>query len=269
MPRRRTARRRCTRRCRRDKWRSFARWSPPAASFDATNKDNLTPLQLAEKPEPRRRRRSHSGSWRLSGRKRDTREEVIAALRELMKLGPDDPDARAAAGARAGRAEDKKEREEGSRAMKSVLVTARARLGGAAVLLAQSASARACAVGSPQSAQPVARAAGAVAVTGGRERPEAPGLVESGTASAVITAARHRQPNDPVNLESASLDDLLPHAATWERVLRKLSVRAMPPQGMPHPTEPEYVGVHQLAGRIARSRLGRGGALRAATWCIA
>jgi hypothetical protein len=46
--------------------------------------------------------------------------------------------------------------------------------------------------------------------------------------------------NDPVNLEAASLDNLLPHAATWERVLRKLAVRAMPPQGVPHPTEPEY-----------------------------
>ena len=41
--------------------------------------------------------------------------------------------------------------------------------------------------------------------------------------------------NDPVNLEAPSLDDLIPHAATWERVLRKLSVRAMQPQGMPHP----------------------------------
>ena len=52
---------------------------------------------------------------------------------------------------------------------------------------------------------------------------------------------RSPQPaNDPVNLEAASLDNLLPHAATWERVLRKLSVRAMPPQGMPHPTEPEF-----------------------------
>ena len=53
--------------------------------------------------------------------------------------------------------------------------------------------------------------------------------------------SRTAQPgNDPVDLQSASLDDLLPHAATWERVLRKLSVRAMPPQGMPHPAEPEY-----------------------------
>ena len=46
--------------------------------------------------------------------------------------------------------------------------------------------------------------------------------------------------NDPVNLEVASLDNLLPHAATWERVLRKLSVRAMPPQGAPHPAEADY-----------------------------
>jgi hypothetical protein len=48
--------------------------------------------------------------------------------------------------------------------------------------------------------------------------------------------------NDPVNLENADLDNLLPQAAMWERVLRKLSVRAMPPQGSPHPTEAEYVG---------------------------
>jgi hypothetical protein len=44
----------------------------------------------------------------------------------------------------------------------------------------------------------------------------------------------------PVNLEPASFDDLLGHADTWERVLRKLSVRAMPPQGVPRPTEAEY-----------------------------
>ena len=46
--------------------------------------------------------------------------------------------------------------------------------------------------------------------------------------------------NDPVNLETASLDDVTKDAATWERVLRKLNVRAMPPQGMPHPTEASY-----------------------------
>jgi mono/diheme cytochrome c family protein len=46
--------------------------------------------------------------------------------------------------------------------------------------------------------------------------------------------------NDPVNLEKAGLDDVVADAATWERVLRKLNVRAMPPQGMPHPTEASY-----------------------------
>ena len=43
-----------------------------------------------------------------------------------------------------------------------------------------------------------------------------------------------------MNLEAANLDDLTANGAMWERVLRKLSVRAMPPQGMPHPKETEY-----------------------------
>jgi len=47
-------------------------------------------------------------------------------------------------------------------------------------------------------------------------------------------------PNDPVNLESVTMDDLVANAATWERVLRKLAVRAMPPQGMPRPGEAQY-----------------------------
>jgi len=72
-------------------------------------------------------------------------------------------------------------------------------------------------------------------------------------------SSRNPQPgNDPVNLEAASLDDLLPHAATWERVLRKLSVRAMPPQGTPHPTEPEYVAFTMwLASSLDRAWAGR------------
>ena len=60
--------------------------------------------------------------------------------------------------------------------------------------------------------------------------------------------------NDPINLETASLDDLLPHAATWERVLRKLSVRAMPPQGVPHPSEADYAAfTGWLAGSLDRA----------------
>jgi hypothetical protein len=44
----------------------------------------------------------------------------------------------------------------------------------------------------------------------------------------------------PVNLEAGTFDDLLGHADTLERVVRKLSVRAMPPPGLPRPTEAEY-----------------------------
>jgi mono/diheme cytochrome c family protein len=59
---------------------------------------------------------------------------------------------------------------------------------------------------------------------------------------------------DPVRLEGAGFDDLLGHAGTWERVLRKLSVRAMPPQGMPRPSEAEYAGfTNWLAGSLDRA----------------
>jgi hypothetical protein len=59
------------------------------AKLDAVNKDNLTPLLLAEKPEPPPPpgNNTDARTWRP---KRDSREDVIATLRELMKLGPDD-----------------------------------------------------------------------------------------------------------------------------------------------------------------------------------
>jgi mono/diheme cytochrome c family protein len=47
---------------------------------------------------------------------------------------------------------------------------------------------------------------------------------------------------NPVKLD-VGLDNLLDHADTWERVLRKLSVRAMPPPGMPRPPEAEYAAL--------------------------
>jgi mono/diheme cytochrome c family protein len=53
--------------------------------------------------------------------------------------------------------------------------------------------------------------------------------------------SRSAQPTaEPVDLESVNLADLSEHAATWERVVRKLAVRAMPPQGMPRPEEAQY-----------------------------
>src|SRR5579863_2164872 len=58
----------------------------------------------------------------------------------------------------------------------------------------------------------------------------------------------------PVKLDAASFDDLLGHAGTWERVLRKLSVRAMPPPGMPRPSEAEYAGfTNWLAASLDRA----------------
>lgn len=60
------------------------------AKLDAVNKDNLTPLLLAEKPEPPPPpgNNTDSRTWRP---RRDSREQVIATLRELMRLGPNDP----------------------------------------------------------------------------------------------------------------------------------------------------------------------------------
>ncbi len=60
------------------------------ARLDAVNGDNLTPLLLAEKPEPPPPPGNNTDA-RAYRPARDTREDVIAALRDLMGLGPDDP----------------------------------------------------------------------------------------------------------------------------------------------------------------------------------
>jgi mono/diheme cytochrome c family protein len=94
-----------------------------------------------------------------------------------------------------------------------------------------------------------------IAQTASRQTSAAP---PAASASASADAAKYRalvnkyclgchnahtaNPADPVNLEGTAFDDLLGHARTWERVIRKLSVRAMPPPGMPRPTEAEYAG---------------------------
>ncbi|HEX5228365.1 MAG TPA: ankyrin repeat domain-containing protein [Bryobacteraceae bacterium] len=57
--------------------------------LDAVNKDNLTPLLLAEqpkKPDP-----FDMGDQDIYKPKRDSKADVIATLRELMHLGPNDP----------------------------------------------------------------------------------------------------------------------------------------------------------------------------------
>ena len=57
--------------------------------LDAVNKENLTPLLLAEapkKPNPQ-----DMGDLDIYKPKRNSKEEIVAALRELMHLGPNDP----------------------------------------------------------------------------------------------------------------------------------------------------------------------------------
>jgi len=60
------------------------------AKLDAVNKDNLTPLLLAEKPKKPNPNGmvADQDAYRP---KQDSRPEVVAALRELMHLGPNDP----------------------------------------------------------------------------------------------------------------------------------------------------------------------------------
>ena len=57
--------------------------------LDAVNKDNLTPLLLAEKPK--KPDPADMGDLDVYKPKHNSKEEVIAALRELMHLGPNDP----------------------------------------------------------------------------------------------------------------------------------------------------------------------------------
>ena len=40
---------------------------------------------------------------------------------------------------------------------------------------------------------------------------------------------------NPLRLDNVDLTNVARDAATWERVIKKLAVGAMPPQGMPHP----------------------------------
>jgi hypothetical protein len=60
------------------------------AKLDVVNKDNLTPLLLAEKPDPPPPPGNNTDS-RTYRPHRDSREDVIAALRTAMGLGPNDP----------------------------------------------------------------------------------------------------------------------------------------------------------------------------------
>src|SRR5688572_9689076 len=121
--------------------------------------------------------------------------------------------------------------------MKRILATAAIACAGAAVLLAQTGpSSPSVRTQAPTAPKPAASAAAATPAG------------DAKTYRAFVNQycvgchnSRSPQPSShPVNLETASLDDVVASAETWERVLRKLSVRAMPPQGSPRPQEADY-----------------------------
>jgi cytohesin len=61
------------------------------AKLDAVNKDNMTPLLLAEKPDPPLTAAQMQQDPGVYKPRRDKREDVIATLRELMHLSKDEP----------------------------------------------------------------------------------------------------------------------------------------------------------------------------------
>ena len=88
------------------------------AKLDGTNKDNLTPLQLAEKPPDAGRGNPATMMQDPDAYqpKRDTREQVVAALRELMGLGPNDPTPVPPPAAEASKTADGKKADDGEKA---------------------------------------------------------------------------------------------------------------------------------------------------------
>jgi hypothetical protein len=163
--------------------------------------------------------------------------------------------------------------------MKKVLVSAALVVAGAAALVAQSGSATRAQSGSPLRSGPTADGVEPSATPSRtpatRPRPQSVTRANAQSPASSAEATKYRAwvdkycvgchnsrtkspAEDPVNLQSASLDDVLPHAATWERVLRKLAVRSMPPQGMPHPAEADYAAFTSwLAGSLDRAWEGR------------
>ena len=92
-------------------------------------------------------------------------------------------------------------------------------------------------------AQAQAESAAASAAQGPNAPPHGP-LIER----YCVTCHNERLRTAGVVLEGLDVSNVAPGAATWERVLRKLEAREMPPAGRPRPDDAEY---DALAGRLA------------------
>ena len=275
---------------RRDRWRSSARWSRPGAKLDAVNKDNLTPLLLAEKPEPPPPPGNNNDPRHVQAASAIRARRSSRPLRELMHLGPERSGARAAA---AARSDDKKKATRRRRTTKTRRPTNRPTQEddceqvptldlwpAAAVLLAQSRERHAQRSPAPRRRSATAaprrrrrrpsqrRTAGAQRRRGGRGC-EISRLAESRTASAVTTAARSQpaersgeprvgQPRRP----AAAGRNLGARAPQAERA-RDAAARACRTRPKPSTSASR----RWLAGSLDRAWAGHA-ARRAATWCI-
>jgi mono/diheme cytochrome c family protein len=80
-----------------------------------------------------------------------------------------------------------------------------------------------------------------------------------------ITCHNEKLKTGGLTLRTEDLADVPAHAETWEKVIRKLSVGAMPPQGMPHPGEADLAGLtsylETALGQSAREHIYVGRAL--------
>jgi hypothetical protein len=139
--------------------------------------------------------------------------------------------------------------------MTKLIATAALVCAGTAVLLAQTGTtARTQAASTPKPVQPAATTQAAPS----RNAKTSRAFLDQYCVGCHNT--KSPQPaSDPVDLEKANLDNLLADAGMWERVLRKLSVRAMPPQNMKRPQEADYVGFTTwLANSIDQAWASRG-----------
>ena len=138
-------------------------------------------------------------------------------------------------------------------AVKIAITAASAYFGVAALLVAQTGSGTRAVTPSPQTSAAPVRAAAAAPSASSAEAVKYRAMLDK-YCIACHNKKTASPGEDPVNLETARFDDLLGHAGTWERVVRKLSVRAMPPPGMPRPSEAEYAGFTSwLAGSLDRA----------------
>ena len=245
------------------------------------NKDNLTPLLLAEKPEPPPPPGNNTDS-RTYRPKRNTRDEVIAALREAMGLKAGRPGAEAAAAAGVRAEEDRREegrsttRKWGRAREQTGTSQRRADLGRRRASGRASAGESAERAGADSRSRAPVTAAPRVTAPAPRSAPSPPTRPTVDKQKAWVkqvlrdvpqhaepaAGQRSGQPRDGQSRRPhEGRRDLGARPAQAERARHAAAGHAASDRSELH-------GLHRLADHVARSRLAGQGDRRAATWCI-